>query len=416
MMAAAEEQNKPLLETSAAGGPTTTATTGVAAAAVAASTTAAAPPLMAYGASSEWATSLQAYYNSGGAASAVSAHAFFPPGASHHSYAVWAPQMVSPYGTHIPISPMYHPGPMYAHPSMGMNMPYPASEVEVRPIEGKIKGSTSKGSSGNARGSPEKSEDGRKGTSASADNASRSSEDGSEGSSDTREDNDEQKESTATKKRKYRGMAVDGETSQTATIAHCNNTIAESSYNARGRSVTKLPVSAPGRSALPNSSTNLNIGMDIWNTSHSATVNVKPNEVTAASAMVGRDGVMSEHQLDERELKRERRKQSNRESARRSRLRKQQECEELARRVAELNSENSALKVELEHLKKTCSELEAENSQIMEEMVQLHEPGINIDPSRMLRVSDSGSLARNNSNKSNGNFYNSSGNQESTSR
>lgn len=52
-------------------------------------------------------------------------------------------------------------------------MPYPASEVEVRPIEGKIKGSTSKGSSGNARGSPEKSEDGRKGTSASADNASR---------------------------------------------------------------------------------------------------------------------------------------------------------------------------------------------------------------------------------------------------
>lgn len=92
-------------------------------------------------------------------------------------------------------------------------------------------------------------------------------------------------------------FTLSGETSQTATIAHCNNTIAESSYNARGRSVTKLPVSAPGRSALPNSSTNLNIGMDIWNTSHSATVNVKPNEVTAASAMVGRDGVMSEHQL-----------------------------------------------------------------------------------------------------------------------
>lgn len=94
-----------------------------------------------------------------------------------------------------------------------------------------------------------------------------------------------------------RSLLLSGETSQTATIAHYNNTIAESSYNARGRSVTKLPVSAPGRSALPNSSTNLNIGMDIWNTSHSATVNVKPNEVTAASAMMGRDGVMSEHQL-----------------------------------------------------------------------------------------------------------------------
>ncbi len=40
--------------------------------------------------------------------------------------------------------------------------------------------------------------------------------------------------------------------------------------------------------------------------------------------------------LDEREAKRLRRKQSNRESARRSRLRKQAECEALARQVKEL--------------------------------------------------------------------------------
>ena len=39
---------------------------------------------------------------------------------------------------------------------------------------------------------------------------------------------------------------------------------------------------------------------------------------------------------DERELKRLRRKQSNRESARRSRLRKQAECEALARQVKDL--------------------------------------------------------------------------------
>nr|QLC27632.1 bZIP transcription factor 6 [Chlorella sp. HS2] len=41
---------------------------------------------------------------------------------------------------------------------------------------------------------------------------------------------------------------------------------------------------------------------------------------------------------DERELKRLRRKQSNRESARRSRLRKQAECEQLAQKVKELAS------------------------------------------------------------------------------
>ncbi|KAL4432549.1 hypothetical protein ABPG77_000486 [Micractinium sp. CCAP 211/92] len=49
---------------------------------------------------------------------------------------------------------------------------------------------------------------------------------------------------------------------------------------------------------------------------------------------------------DERELKRLRRKQSNRESARRSRLRKQAECEQLAQKVKELASENARLKEE----------------------------------------------------------------------
>lgn len=47
---------------------------------------------------------------------------------------------------------------------------------------------------------------------------------------------------------------------------------------------------------------------------------------------------------DERELKRQRRKQSNRESARRSRLRKQAECEGLAQKVVELETENTKLK------------------------------------------------------------------------
>ncbi len=43
-------------------------------------------------------------------------------------------------------------------------------------------------------------------------------------------------------------------------------------------------------------------------------------------------------------MKRQRRKQSNRESARRSRLRKQAECEGLGQKVLDLETENAKLK------------------------------------------------------------------------
>ena len=66
--------------------------------------------------------------------------------------------------------------------------------------------------------------------------------------------------------------------------------------------------------------------------------------------------------MDERELKRQRRKQSNRESARRSRLRKQAECEELGGRVDALSTENVTLRAELERLKETCGALETDNT------------------------------------------------------
>uniref|UniRef100_A0A0E0KKJ5 BZIP domain-containing protein n=1 Tax=Oryza punctata TaxID=4537 RepID=A0A0E0KKJ5_ORYPU len=149
---------------------------------------------------------------------------------------------------------------------------------------------------------------------------------------------------------------------------------------------------------------NLNIGMDIWSTSSMAAMPSGQAEVNAG-APLRRDKALS--QMDERELKRERRKQSNRESARRSRLRKQerphlsvnppnypvifygltnvrkyllresyqpsvpwQECEELSQKVTELTAVNSTLRTELDNLKKDCEDMEAENSQLMDEMAQ----------------------------------------------
>jgi len=76
-----------------------------------------------------------------------------------------------------------------------------------------------------------------------------------------------------------------------------NGTTAESSYSGRQRTVSKLPVSAPGRATIPGPATNLNIGMDVWNTSHVGTVpKGRPNSANVASATVGANGVMSDHQ------------------------------------------------------------------------------------------------------------------------
>ncbi|KAI4369854.1 hypothetical protein MLD38_018255 [Melastoma candidum] len=80
---------------------------------------------------------------------------------------------------------------------------------------------------------------------------------------------------------------------------------------------------------------------------------------------------------NERELKRERRKQSNRESARRSRLRKQAEAEELARKVESLMAENMALKSEISRLTESSEKLRVENSSLMDKLgsVQRAEEG-----------------------------------------
>lgn len=71
---------------------------------------------------------------------------------------------------------------------------------------------------------------------------------------------------------------------------------------------------------------------------------------------------------DERQLKRERRKQANRESARRSRMRKQAENEELIVTYESLNVENMALKSEINQLKENSEKVRCENASLMEKL------------------------------------------------
>lgn len=61
-------------------------------------------------------------------------------------------------------------------------------------------------------------------------------------------------------------------------------------------------------------------------------------------------------------MKREKRKQANRESARRSRLRKQAEYEELVKTCESLNAEKMALQSKIENLKGDSETLRLENA------------------------------------------------------
>lgn len=102
--------------------------------------------------------------------------------------------------------------------------------------------------------------------------------------------------------------------------------------------------------------TNLNIGMDYWGATGSSPVPAIRGKVPSGSARG--------EQWDERELKKQKRKLSNRESARRSRLRKQAECEELGQRAEALKSENSSLRIELDRIKKEYEELLSKNTSL----------------------------------------------------
>ncbi|KAM0019973.1 putative transcription factor bZIP family [Helianthus debilis subsp. tardiflorus] len=134
----------------------------------------------------------------------------------------------------------------------------------------------------------------------------------------------------------------------------------------------QMPV--PGNPLVSMPATNLNMGMDLWNPSAgSGSMKMQPNH--SGFSQPGVPPIMADQWgQDERELKRQKRKQSNRESARRSRLRKQAECEELQARVETLNNENHSLRDELQRLYEECGKLTAENDSIKDELTRFFGP------------------------------------------
>ncbi|XP_062027599.1 common plant regulatory factor 1-like isoform X1 [Rosa rugosa] len=86
--------------------------------------------------------------------------------------------------------------------------------------------------------------------------------------------------------------------------------------------------------------------------------------------------------LDEKQLKREKRKQANRESARRSRMRKQAEYEELVKSCDALSTEQMDLKSELDQLKVDAEKMRLENAALREQLknAQVMQEGGNASP------------------------------------
>ncbi|KAB1669234.1 hypothetical protein ES319_1Z063000v1 [Gossypium barbadense] len=258
-----------------------------------------------------------------------------------------------PYGTPPhPYVAMYPHGGIYAHPSIppSFAMPSPNGIVEA-----------SGNTPGNMEADGKPSDVKEKLPIKRFKREFRHAESGSEGTSEGSEENSHNDSHLKSGGRQDSG---EGEASQNGNSAH-----GPQNGGANTMVSTALPIvpisTAVATTAVPGPTTNLHIGMDYWGSPASSTIpamrgKVPPTHVQSQIWL----GSLSLNNIDERELKRQRRKQSNRESARRSRLRKQAECDELAQRAEVLKEENASLRSEANRIKSEYEQLLAENTSL----------------------------------------------------
>ncbi|XP_042953187.1 bZIP transcription factor 16-like isoform X4 [Carya illinoinensis] len=286
--------------------------------------------------------------------------------------------IMPPYGTPPhPYVAMYPHG-VYAHPSMPpVNTPG-NMEADVRPpseVKEKLPIKRSKGSLGSLNMITGKNNEHTKTSGASANGVySKSAESGSEGTS---EGSDENSQSDSQLKSGGGQDSFEAEASQNGNSVHGpQNGGPNTPHTIVNQAMAMVPLSGAAAPplAVAGPTTNLNIGMDYWGAPTSSAIPAMrgkvPSTPVAGGVVTGsRDSVQSQLWIqDERELKRQRRKQSNRESARRSRLRKQAECDELAQRAEVLKEENASLRSEVSRIRSEYDQLLAENASLKEKL------------------------------------------------
>ncbi|KAL6549833.1 bZIP transcription factor 16 [Orobanche minor] len=316
-----------------------------------------------------------------------------------HPYMWGVQQFIPPYGTPPhPYVAMYPHGGIYAHPTMAPGsypfspfaMPSPNGVAEASgntsgnmevdgkssELKGKLPIKRSKGSLGSLNMITGKNNGPGKTSSATPNGVrSKSAESASEGSSEGSDANSQNGSQV-----KSGGRIDSAEPSQNGSSGHSSqNGGRNSSHTMVNQTTSMVPISAIGAvSGVPGPTTNLNIGMDYWGAAPSSAIpgmrgKVSANPVAGGMVTTGsRDNIQSQLWIqDERELKRQRRKQSNRESARRSRLRKQAECDELAQRAEALKEENASLRVEVARIRSEYEQLLAQNASLKERLGDL---------------------------------------------
>ncbi|AQK88643.1 G-box binding factor 1 isoform X1 [Zea mays] len=290
----------------------------------------------------DWST-MQAYYGPG-----VLPPTYFTPAIApgHPPPYMWGPQpiMPPPFGT--PYAAVYPHGGAYPHPLVPM-MSTPMSVEPAKSTNSKEKNSNKK-----------LKEIDRTAVSAGSGNSKRtvsSIEDYSaEGSSDV---NDQNVNETSRKRSSDGGPGAETTTGgNTECVLAPNHTLGNA---------TILPQHCFSAPVIKPSATNVANSRAIG-----TALSPPPGVMVPVHNAVPSDLSVK----DERELKREKRKQSNRESARRSRLRKQAETEELATQVESLAAENTSLRSEIGQLTESSEKLRLENSALMVKLKDTAEP------------------------------------------
>ncbi|KAI7727041.1 hypothetical protein M8C21_007873 [Ambrosia artemisiifolia] len=260
-----------------------------------------------------------------------------------HPYMWGVQHLMPPYGTAPHPYVMYPHGGLYAHPSMppgsypfnpyAMPSPNGVAEASVGSMEVNGKSPEAKEklpikrSKGNLNGKNNDSSKAGVSANGSYPKSGESGSDGSSEGSDANSENNSQMKSGPTQD------SMEGEASQNG-----NHTVNGHQNGLVNQTMMIVPMPAAG-------------GM--------------------VAAVGSRENIQTQRWLqDERELKRQRRKQSNRESARRSRLRKQAECDELAQRAETLTEENASLRTEVSRIKSDYEQLLAENAALKERLAE----------------------------------------------
>ncbi|XP_023527760.1 common plant regulatory factor 1-like isoform X4 [Cucurbita pepo subsp. pepo] len=298
----------------------------------------------------DWAA-MQAYY---GPRVAVPPYYNSAVASGHapHPYMWGPPQMIPPYGT--PYAAIYSHGGVYAHPAVSMAVTPLSIETPS-----KVSGSSSqglmkklKGFDGLAMSIGNVSTESAAGGVEHGPSESMETEGSSDGSDGTTAGANQTK-----RKRSREGTPITGKDAKIepqaspVTAAEIN----ESPSKLLGTTKAADATGKLGSVISPGMST----ALELRNPS-SINAMTSPTSIPPCSVLPSEVWLQNE-----KELKRERRKQSNRESARRSRLRKQAEAEELAHKVDSLTAENVAIRSEIKRLSENSEKIKKENATLM---------------------------------------------------